>query len=255
MILRRVIEHVKKQEWTAVFIDFLIVVVGVFIGIQVSNWNEGRQDRETETLYLVRLAQELSDMEPKAEAAFAEVSELNELIAEVRDYFATGVGGESLNSAHCSAIARSHIFDGVIFYPPTIKELISTGRIVLVRDPDLRTAILAFDQTNEEISQLREDIQIDRLTLARTHPDLVNNGILNWEDSICDYDAMVVNQSFLNDFTDNSRRYMAYVNDVQGRQSELIKSLGAKVAARRGETFEPSPEQSGSENTDKEESR
>ena len=255
MILRRITEHVKAQNWTAVALDFVIVVVGVFIGIQVSNWNAARQDRETETLYLVRLAQELSDMEPKAEAAFAEVSEINELIAQVRKYFATGEGGDSLNSAHCAAISRSHIFAGVIFYPPTIKELISTGRIVLVRDPDLRTAILAFDQTNEEISQLREDIQIDRLALARKHPDLVNNGILNWEDAICDYDAMAENQSFLNDFTDNSRRYIAYVNDVQGRQSELIKSLGAKVAARGGETFELSLEQAGSENTGIEESR
>jgi hypothetical protein len=42
MLLRRVIEHVREQNWLAVFIDFLIVVVGVFIGIQVANWNEER---------------------------------------------------------------------------------------------------------------------------------------------------------------------------------------------------------------------
>ena len=35
MILRRVTEHVKAQNWFAVAIDFVIVVVGVFIGIQV----------------------------------------------------------------------------------------------------------------------------------------------------------------------------------------------------------------------------
>ncbi|MEZ5894978.1 MAG: hypothetical protein R3C51_01135 [Parvularculaceae bacterium] len=42
MILRRVIDHVKAQAWTAVFLDFVIVVAGVFIGIQVSNWNDER---------------------------------------------------------------------------------------------------------------------------------------------------------------------------------------------------------------------
>ena len=36
MILRRVIEHVKQQEWTAVFLDFLIVVIGVFVGLQAT---------------------------------------------------------------------------------------------------------------------------------------------------------------------------------------------------------------------------
>ena len=40
MLLRRITEHVKAQNWTAVALDFVIVVVGVFIGIQVSNWNE-----------------------------------------------------------------------------------------------------------------------------------------------------------------------------------------------------------------------
>ena len=39
MLLGRVIAHVKAQNWTAVALDFLIVVMGVFIGLQVSNWN------------------------------------------------------------------------------------------------------------------------------------------------------------------------------------------------------------------------
>ncbi len=42
MILRRIIAHFRKQEWTAIGIDFVIVVVGVFVGLQVSNWNEER---------------------------------------------------------------------------------------------------------------------------------------------------------------------------------------------------------------------
>jgi hypothetical protein len=37
MILRRVIQHVRNQEWTAIGIDFLIVVFGVFMGIKVAN--------------------------------------------------------------------------------------------------------------------------------------------------------------------------------------------------------------------------
>jgi len=45
MLLRRVTEHVREQNWTAIGIDFVIVVVGVFVGIQVSNWNETRAER------------------------------------------------------------------------------------------------------------------------------------------------------------------------------------------------------------------
>ena len=59
MLLRRMTEHVKAQNWTAVGLDFLIVVVGVFIGVQASNWNAGRQDRERGRLYLERVHAEL----------------------------------------------------------------------------------------------------------------------------------------------------------------------------------------------------
>ena len=56
MILRRVIKHMKNQEWTAIALDFLIVVIGVFVGLQVNNWNEARtlKDRETELLTALR---------------------------------------------------------------------------------------------------------------------------------------------------------------------------------------------------------
>lgn len=55
MILRRVTEHVRSQNWFAVGIDFFIVVVGVFIGIQVANWNAERLERQIERDTLIRL--------------------------------------------------------------------------------------------------------------------------------------------------------------------------------------------------------
>ncbi len=45
MILRRVIKHVRNQEWTAVFLDFLIVVMGIFVGLQVTSWSASRAER------------------------------------------------------------------------------------------------------------------------------------------------------------------------------------------------------------------
>ncbi len=59
MILRRVISHVRNQEWTAIVLDFLIVVAGVFIGIQVSNWNDALQQEKTEKIYIERIRVDL----------------------------------------------------------------------------------------------------------------------------------------------------------------------------------------------------
>ena len=60
MLLRRVMLHVREQDWTAIAIDFVIVVVGVFIGIQVSNWNDARLREETARDYIERLRADLA---------------------------------------------------------------------------------------------------------------------------------------------------------------------------------------------------
>ena len=52
MILRRVIQHLKAQSWTAVVLDLAIVVMGVFAGIQASNWNDARSDRKLAQHYV-----------------------------------------------------------------------------------------------------------------------------------------------------------------------------------------------------------
>ena len=46
MLFRRIKAHVEKENWFAVVVDFIIVVVGVYIGIQVANWNDTRIQAE-----------------------------------------------------------------------------------------------------------------------------------------------------------------------------------------------------------------
>jgi hypothetical protein len=60
MILRRLSQSLKEQNWTAIWIEFVLLVVGVFLGIQVSNWNETRAERQRERLLLVELRAELA---------------------------------------------------------------------------------------------------------------------------------------------------------------------------------------------------
>jgi hypothetical protein len=60
MLLRRITQHIKNENWLAVGIDFVIVVVGVFIGIQVANWNDVQGNRAGLAASLNRLGKEVS---------------------------------------------------------------------------------------------------------------------------------------------------------------------------------------------------
>lgn len=59
MILRRLAENLKQQNWTAIWIEFVLLVAGVFLGIQVSNWNEQRADARLGRDYVQRLIRDL----------------------------------------------------------------------------------------------------------------------------------------------------------------------------------------------------
>lgn len=59
MVVRRIREHAAQANWFAVAIDLLIVVIGVFLGMQASNWNEARVERQRGESYRARLIEDL----------------------------------------------------------------------------------------------------------------------------------------------------------------------------------------------------
>jgi hypothetical protein len=59
MAVRRIREHVVSHNWFAVFVDLVIVTIGVFIGIQVSNWNAGRLERGEARAYQAQIIDDL----------------------------------------------------------------------------------------------------------------------------------------------------------------------------------------------------
>ncbi|NNC38884.1 MAG: hypothetical protein HKO02_15605 [Hyphomonadaceae bacterium] len=55
MLLRSLTKHVRDQNWLAVFLDFFIVVVGILIAFQITNWNEERAENDLANRYIQHL--------------------------------------------------------------------------------------------------------------------------------------------------------------------------------------------------------
>lgn len=60
MILRRITKHVKDQNWFAVGLDFFIVLAGILIAFQITNWNEAKSERTELARTEMALQNELS---------------------------------------------------------------------------------------------------------------------------------------------------------------------------------------------------
>lgn len=62
MILQRLIKATANQNWNTVLLEILIVVIGIFLGLQVDDWNERRKLRQQESMYLEKLVDDLTTM-------------------------------------------------------------------------------------------------------------------------------------------------------------------------------------------------
>lgn len=164
MLLRRVAEHAKAQNWFAVALDFLIVVVGVFIGIEVANWNQARQERQDEQRYYGQLLVDLkADLETLARAK-RNADRYDEAAQLVLDRLSGKVPSRATPGRSATAIHHA----GFIYIPRasrgTYDELISTGNLRLLRNSRLKSQIAHYYgnfETDRQWDSLLRDQQSD----------------------------------------------------------------------------------------------
>ena len=73
MILRRLVDSLKQQHWAGVFVELVIVVLGVFIGLQVDNWNQARQERQRLTVLVQSMRADMHDTDEVQRQFFPQV--------------------------------------------------------------------------------------------------------------------------------------------------------------------------------------
>lgn len=178
MLLRRVIEHVRAQNWTAVVIDFVIVVVGVFVGLQAQQWAENQADRKRESEYLLALAKDIREDIAHIEKALnverARMSTLDHLLRE-----ATGAAlPDGFNSARGRVIVEPFppyaeddpydtaytlfIYDSMIAHKAAYETIINTGGLELIRDAALLREIQDYYASVELIDRFEELMEAAR---------------------------------------------------------------------------------------------
>ena len=152
MLLRRVTEHVKQQNWFAVTIDFFIVVLGVFIGLQVANWNAARDARTDEQALILRLE---ADFEVITSIFDDTLEVLPTYLDATRNLVAVARGEIELPEYQ---LKSSAYWSQSLGRPPlrstTYDQLVSSGDFSLIRDATLRDALVRYHQSVDRQSFL-----------------------------------------------------------------------------------------------------
>lgn len=212
MLLRRVIGHVKDQNWIAVFIDFLIVVIGVFVGLQVQNWATEQGQRQLEKSYMARLHDEVVDLQKTRKPLLDSRNRWQAGLSSVTSLLFNEDSRE-ITQAECLSVALSHIVSNPTDNLATLIELQESGQMFLFKNKDVSKSLRSFLLARSRARDAMQGVSLNNVNLRLKHPHLVKivkpmsqkispQGIFTRTGGIyeCDLESMRSNQSFLNDF-------------------------------------------------------
>lgn len=148
LLFRRVMKRLRRQEWLAIGIDFLIVVLGVFVATQVSNWNAEAAERRHARELIQALHAEFTTIEGELETSLGNITRYQaasrSLVTALRNDALppddNQVKGWILNSVNLGRQSpRSAVY----------LQMVSEGDLQLIHSPKLTAALIRFDQRIE----------------------------------------------------------------------------------------------------------
>lgn len=179
MRLRRINENLGSQNWLAIFLEFLIVVVGVFLGLQAQAWNQQRLDRQAERSYLDRLEADFTAIDTslaQCMRTFAGSLDAIETLGRAGQQLASGRTADMPSrEALADALIRATASSASPGRAATFVEMLSAGELGLLRDNALRNALIAHDQqaqVGRESWRTLRDLEGDHLDTLYRYVDL-----------------------------------------------------------------------------------
>jgi hypothetical protein len=247
MPFRTLFGRLRERDWAGVFVELVIVVVGVFLGLQASNWNQARQDSARGAEYLEHIRDDLD----------YEIELLRKTLVFSRQVAAYGdaaiayaeTGTLYQQSAWKTLLAYYQASQVWPFRQPntTFDELRGSGELQLIRNPALRTRLVGHYGDNAGshvievlgvIPKYREDVRgltpwsVQRYIWTHCHrtDSRVGQELLDCPAPIGESEANAVIESFRKNetLTAELRFWMTSVNtslvilDVVRRTAERV---------------------------------
>ena len=266
MLLRSLTKHVKDQNWFAVFLDFFIVVAGILIAFQITEWNEARSVREDERDFLHRLHSDIVELQDRRAKYDKSRPQLLQIFGVITQSLYGDRGDISLAEAlqvqylpefadHeglAASIVCNHFewTDALTVPPatlPTATEIVSAGRVNDISAPEVKAALQTFLQQSQRANDYIDAVSNNGIRLTEKFPELFEIRPSKWDYNLagetfsnyrCDYEAMRSDDAFLNAFEASVRNFSNYayigVFPVSERLAEFHETVDAELGITHG---------------------
>lgn len=182
MSLMKLSSRLRAHDWTAALIELLIVIMGILIALQVSNWNQGRLDRARGDSYYLRLHAELAADLRTMDAAKAFWAQVAGFGRAAIAHSETGQRVDGSNWKTVLAYYHGSQLMPIELEDTTFTEMRDGGDLVLIADEGLRKQLADYYRltgTGMRAQILRHDpayrIQVRGLTPTVVQEYIWNN--------------------------------------------------------------------------------
>jgi hypothetical protein len=244
MILRRIAEAFRRQDWFTVFVETMIVVLGVYLGLQVNNWNAARSERAKESFAIAALRSDFQALD---------FSVSHGVCWHRRALDGLQVIAEALNAGRLDPGVRARFENGLRFgymnastnkASGALSELLSSGNMGLLSDPALRAALIAYEGSRETAAGSRADLMLISNNYIRSFTDrfdydLRRDHFRSDQDSRLafrfsaigdyDFDAMLADRAFREavfELREMQRIYLEWEDSSLRQVREIQRMLG-----------------------------
>ena len=164
MIIRRLRLQAARHNWFGVAVDLAILILGVFLGIQVNNWNQERIERNKGAEYRERLAEDMA-------ANVKDLSDRRAYYSVTRDYAQAALDALDHAQKRDPAAFLVDAYQASQITPRkmrrfTYDEVLSTGNVENLGDAEFRehlanyySGLATIEITFDNVPPYREHIR------------------------------------------------------------------------------------------------
>jgi hypothetical protein len=140
----KLVKRLRDHDWLAALIEFVIVVAGILLALQVSNWNQDRQDRAHGKRYAERLHAELLSDGRAMDETIRSWRQVSDYGAAAMEY---GEHGKQVDGSSWKTVLA--YFQASQLFPldledTTFLEMRESGELALIADESLRKRIADY---------------------------------------------------------------------------------------------------------------
>ena len=171
-MLRRLTEHLRRQDWLAVILELVVVVVGIFLAFQVDRWYEEQRIKSDLQAHLASLTEDFAENETRLTSAISTGRQEMEAAVTLR--------AELLKDNPDLSVAELNQLLSQLSSLPTFqavdlayRNLINAGILAALPNSDLKKELAEFYAAHELTKLIQNTQELQFVTIWQ--PYALNN--------------------------------------------------------------------------------